>query len=206
LTDQSGARLTAFVFLLFENPEMSNLLTVGRVEGAFATEAALTVAKEFGALPIMRPDQVETDLVPWLNCPETICSWDSLNEASLALLLDHAAELEGIPAERRIGNSKWPHLPDYQETYWLPLDFPSIRVFKSSDGWPIAVASAVGLLRNLEALKEASSFRLDEKPGAPDPNSREAMSHNDALRWTWCCLHEAVSIALANDAVLALSP
>lgn len=185
---------------------MSNLLSVGRIDGAFATEAALTVARELGALPTTQLGQVKTDLVRWLNCPETICSWDDLNEASLALLLEHAAELEGIPAESRIGNSKWPHLPDYQETYWLPLDFPAIRVFKSSDGWPIAIASAAGLVRNLQALKEVSSLRLDEKADAPDPNSADPMSDEDALRWTWCCLHDAVLIALANNAVLALLP
>jgi hypothetical protein len=185
---------------------MSNLLSVGRIEGPFATEAALTVAKEVGALPTTGFDQAKTDLVPWLNRPDTIARWDCLNEASLALFLEHAAELEGIPAASRIGNTKWPHLPDYQETYWLPLDLPAIRVFKSSDGWPIAIASAAGLLRNLEALKEVSSFGLDKKPSAPDPQSDNPMSYEDTLRWTWCCLHDAVSIALANNAVLALFP
>ena len=185
---------------------MSNLLRVGRIEGVFATQAALTVAKEFGALSTTRPGRAETDLVPWLNCPATIARWDCLNEASLALLLEHTAELEGIPVTSRIGQSKWPHLPDYQETYWLPLDFPAVRVFKSSDGWPIAIASAPGLLRNLEAVKAASSFGLDRKPTAPDANSRDPMCDEDALRWTWCCLYDAASIAAANNATLALFP
>ena len=185
---------------------MSNLLSVGGIEGAFATEAAIAVANELGALPTTQFGRIETDRVPWLKCPETICSWDCLNEASLALLLEHAAELEGIAAESRIGNSKWPHLPDYQETYWLPLDFPDVRVFKSPEGWPIAIASGAGLFRNLQALQKTSSFRLDEKPSAPDPDSRNPMSDENALRWTWCCLHDAVSIALANNAVLTLFP
>jgi hypothetical protein len=185
---------------------MSKLLTVGRIEGAFAREAALRVAKECRAIPTTWFGRAKTDLVPWFNCPQTINAWDFLNDASIALFLEHAAELEGIPVESRLGGSRWPHLPDYQETYWLPLDFPTVRVFKASDGWPVAIASATGLLRDLEALKAASSRGLGERVAAPDPSARRPMSVDDTLRWIWCCLSQAASVAIENNAPVATFP
>ena len=183
---------------------MSKLLSVGQIERAFATEAALTVAKEYKAVPTTWLGRVKTELVPWLNCEETIAEWDFLNDASVSLFLHHAAELEGIPPANRIGHSRWPHLPDYLETYWLPIDFPIVRVFKGSDGWPIAIASAPALLRDLDAVEAASPLALRQKPAPPAPNSGTALSPEDALRWIWCCLHEAASDALANNAPLAV--
>lgn len=185
---------------------MSKLLCVGRIEGAFATEAAIEAAKEVKAVPTTWFGRVKTDLVPWLNCSEAMGEWDLLNDASVSLFLRHAAELEGIQAENRIGHSQWLHLLDYQETYWLPLDLPAVRIFKSSDGWPIAIASAKGLLQNLVALKKTSALGLGERPAALNPESRSSMSPEDTVRWIWVCLYEAASIAVTNNAPLAALP
>jgi hypothetical protein len=185
---------------------MTKLLSLGRIEGARAAEAALSVAKSENALPMTWLGRVKTELVPWLNCADAIAEWDCLNVASVALFLRHAEQLEGIPVNSRLQKSRWRHLPDYEETYWLPLDFSKVHTFKSSDGWPFAIASAQALLRDLEAIGAASPYPLKQKPAELAADSQASLTPEDTLSWIWCALFEGASECVARSAPLAISP
>lgn len=180
---------------------MTKLLSLGRIEGAFASDAALSVAKAAKAVPTTLLGRVKTALVPWLNCPDEMAEWDCLNVASVALFLRHAEQLEGIPANTRLQQTRWRHLPDYEETYWLPFDLSEPRILKSSDGWPIAIASAPALLRDLEAIRAASPHPLAVKPAVKDGIR---LSPEETLSWIWCALFEGVTASVSEAAPLAM--
>lgn len=183
---------------------MSKLLTVGRIEDEAAEDAAISVAHAAKPLPTSWLGRVKTQNVPWLNCAPTIAEYDCLNIASVAAFIRHAAELEGVAAEKRIGESRWPHLPDYEQTYWLPVDFERPRVFNAPDGFPFAVASAPRLVQELEAIRAASPHGLGTEPSGFGKPATE-LSPEETLRWVWWALHVGAGTALAREAPLAIA-
>jgi hypothetical protein len=183
---------------------MSKLLTVGRIEDETAEDAAIAVADSVKPLPANWFGRVKTQSVRWLSCPPRIAEYDCLNTASVAAFLRHAAELEGIPAEERIGQSRWPHLPDYEQTYWLPMEFEQPRVFNPADGFHIAIASAPRLIQELEAIRAVSPHGLGAEPPGFDSSPSTSLGTEATLRWVWWALHLGATTALSREAPLAI--
>lgn len=183
---------------------MSKLITVGRIMDQVVEAAALSMAGAVAALPTNWLGRLKRTEIPWLACEPEIVTIDCLNVTSVAAFLRHAAELEGIRVEDRIGSTEWPHLPDYEETYWLPIEAAAPQVFTKDDGWPFAIGSSPALLRELATIKVRSPYALGTKPAGFNVSDAVPLSPEATLQWVWLALHESASRAVAVNAPLAI--
>jgi len=183
---------------------MGTVVVVGKIEDPAAEAAALAIAKELAPLPKDWLGRVKKAEVPWLNCPVAARVIDCLNIASVALFLRHVAELEGVQVERRINNTKWPNLPDYEQTYWLPLELPRPEVVTPQGGYPLAVGSAQVLLRELDQIRQISPYSLGTRPRHFGSDFEGTLSDVETLQWVWLALHQGATEAVAQGAPVSI--
>lgn len=131
----------------------------------------------------------------WTACASNIVPYhESLNIASLSLFLDHVAHLEGYEdTSAAMNHTRFKHLPYQLTTIWLPIEFANSPVmYAHSD--PIALASAPGLVQNLEEIRRLSAQPLGRAPlsygndggvtdGSDDPEL-------ECLQWLWYDLYQ----------------
>jgi len=184
---------------------MNTVLIVGKIEDPAAEASALAVAEKVTMLPKNWFGRLKRSEIPWVACAPSLTEVDSLNIASVASFLRHAAELEGIPAEGRLGTSKWPNLPDYERMYWIPTDFAKPVVLTAEDGFPFAIGSTPALLRELVEIQRASPYSLGIKPPQFGTDFAGTLDKPQTLQWVWLALNIGAKEAMARNAPLAIA-
>ena len=184
---------------------MSTVLVVGKIEDPNVEAAALSVAADSQQLPRNLMGRIKKSEISWVICESYIMEIDCLNMASISLFLRHAAELEGIRTEERIKGTKWPQLPDYEQTYWLPIEFTKPQVKTEYGGFPILIGSAQALLLELEEIRVLSAHSLGVKPSGFENNSENTLDTTQTLQWVWFALKTGAEKAIAENAPLFIN-
>jgi hypothetical protein len=133
----------------------------------------------------------------WNSGPESLAVIDTLNEASIGAFLDYSARLEGVAdANAAIESSKWPHLPYWLQSVWLPMDGVDHRPkIVDIGGMPTLIGTTGGLVANLNEIAKASDIQFGVMPQYFDvmlanPNAFYAMDmatfdETTTLKWIW---------------------
>jgi hypothetical protein len=150
-------------------------------------------------------------VIPWFAVEEDQGALviDTLNEASQVLFLNHAAELEGLTEETAINQSRWQHLPYWQQSVWIPFNGrPHKPRVTNVRGWPIFVGTVPGLLNDLKEMAALSKLQLGSKPENFDfmianPSQFQAeskeLSADDTIRWIWFAYYFGAKTSLERS-------
>lgn len=177
------------------------LYIVGNLKDTLDEEMVADVTRELHCFHLTEKQIFTPD---WTSCPKKIVVGESLNLASLCLFLDHVAELEGFKdSSSAISATRFKHLPYWMSTVWIPIDFEQTSVLYAKTD-PLCIASSVGLLRNLEAIRALSPSSLGNPPecygnegGVPESSPSP---DDDCLRWVWYDLFQVGTLSLKHGA------
>jgi len=182
---------------------MSSSLIVGRLPSTEALDGASAYLAQALDAPATKPVQAEL-CKAWDAAPEELASIDALNLASISAFLDHTAKLEGLAdANEALERSRWPHLPYWIESYWLPVRGGTML------HEPVFFGSAYGLLDNLADIAALSPRGLSTVPPhfelmRTDPRAfyalkLDAFDEATMLQWIWRALFEAATLSVNRN-------
>lgn len=144
----------------------------------------------------------------------------SLNSASFVLFLNHVSALDGYAdsqaafAAFQSGDSKFRNMPWWDDSIWLPFEFPGVGTIESN--FPTFVGSCPALLRELETIKHLSQLGLGDKPPGYEQMRADILAfykgvhvqldEADTIRWIWRVLYDGAEIAMTSKSILWAGP
>lgn len=159
-------------------------------------------------------DQAEDIVNVWM-VDRKFASVETFNDASGVLFLNYTADLEGLKNSDGVGTgSRWKNLPYWLASIWLPLNGDAIDpVVDDTTGEPVLIATATGLIRDLDEIAQMSKLRLGEEPQLfrlmlDEPKSfysqtaDKTFSDEEAIQWLWYAYRWAARAALSNSLVV----
>ena len=156
------------------------------------------------------------DSASWRTVGGQPTSIQIFNLASVVLFTDHVAKLEGLAdSGAAMEATRFPHLPWWQTSVWLPVTFqPPKDPAIDMGGWPVFLGSCQGLLADLAEVQKLSDMTLGTTPDGYDAmrcdlrawlrSGFELSDERAIIQWVWKGLHESAEIAVRTGSALLL--
>jgi hypothetical protein len=171
------------------------------------------LSRIFGRDPMKK--HIRELIVNWFQSTDNIAVIDPLNIASMEVFMQHAAKLEGLIDTSGAGEgSKWPNLPYWMYSIWLPIEPAAKPIVQQVGGMPTLIGTAKGLIANLLEVQKSSNLKLGVFPKNFDLMLNDikkfhsiadlGLNEADTIRWVWLSLMKGAELSLENHKPLFL--